>query len=62
MKLDFDKDFDRVDHEFLWATLVVMQLDPGVIALIQGLVTNIEAKVHVNGLFTCPFPLECGMR
>lgn len=52
MKLGFEKAFDHVDHEFLWATLTATQLDPLVIGLIQGLVTNAEAKVHVNGLFT----------
>lgn len=56
MKLDFKKAFDRVDHEYLWATLHMMQLDPFVINFIQGLVTNAEAKVHVNGLFTPSFP------
>lgn len=61
MKLDFQKAFDRVDHEFLWATLSAMNLDPGMIVLIQGLITNVEAKVHVNGLFTCAFPLEHGV-
>lgn len=63
MKLDFEKVFDRVDHKFLWETLLAMQLDLGVIALIQGtLVTNVEVKVHVNGLFTPSFLLERGVR
>lgn len=52
MKLDFEKTFDEVDHEFLWATLSAMNLDPRVITLIQGLVCNAKAKVHVNGIFT----------
>lgn len=38
------------------------ELDPFVISLIQGMVTNAEAKIHVNGLFTWPFPLERGVR
>lgn len=62
MKLDFKNVFDRVDHDFLWATLAAMQLDPWVIALLHGLVTNAEAKVHINGLFTYSFPLEHGVR
>lgn len=60
--LDFAKACDKIDHWFLWETLRVMRLDPFVIRLIQGLVMNAEAKVHVNGLFTQPFPLERGVR
>lgn len=61
MKLDFEKAFDWVDHDFLWDTLSAMQLDPMVIVLIQGLVFGAEAKVHINGLFTQSFSLECGV-
>lgn len=38
-----------------------MNLDPFVLSLIQGLVLNAKAKVHVNGLFTPSFPLEWGV-
>lgn len=62
VKLDFAKAYDRVDHSFLWATLKAMRLDSFVIQLIQGLVLNVEAKVHMNGLFTESFPLEHGVR
>lgn len=60
MKLNFKKVFDKVDHELLWDTLFAMNLDPKVMPLIQGLVMGVEAKVHVNGMFTCSFPLEWG--
>lgn len=62
MKLDFEKAFDHINHEYLWATLFAMQLDPMVIILLQGLVTNAQANVHVNGLFTQSFPLERGVK
>lgn len=62
MKLDFAKAYDRIDHGFLWETLKAMRLDPFLIQLIQGLVCNAEAKVHVNGLFTKAFPLDRGVR
>lgn len=61
LKLDFEKAFDRVDHGFWWATLWAMNLDPFVLSLIKGLVLNVEAKVHINGLFTPSFPLQCGV-
>lgn len=63
LKLDFEKAFDCVDHSFLWATLHVMNLNPHVLTLIQGLITNVEAKVHVNGFFTrLPLGMWCPPR
>lgn len=61
LKLDFEKLFDRVDHDYLWATLAAMVLDPFVITLLQGTIRNVEAEVHVNGLYTLPFDLERGV-
>lgn len=40
----------------------MMRMDPFIIQLIQGLVENTEAKVHVNGLFIQSFPLEREVR
>lgn len=62
MKLDFEKAFNQVDHNYLWAMLIAMDLDPFVITLIQGLVCDAKAKVHVNGLFARSSPLERGVR
>lgn len=42
--------------------LKAMHLDPHIICLIQGLVSNAKVKVHVNGMFTRPFPLDRGVR
>lgn len=62
MKLNFKKAFDHVDHNFIWVMLKAMHVDPFVITLIWGLVTNAKEKVYVNGLFTMAFPLERGVR
>lgn len=62
MKLDFTIAFDRVDHDYLWATLAAMHLDLFVITLLQGLISGVEATVHVNRLYTGSFPLEHGVR
>lgn len=38
-----------------------MDLDPFVILLLKGLITDVVAKVHVNSLYTQKFPLERGV-
>lgn len=38
-----------------------MKMDLFFINLLIGLVRNVEAKVHVNGLYTRSFPLERGV-
>lgn len=62
VKLDFAKAYNRIDHSLLQDTLTIMCMDLWVIRLIQGLVLNAEAKVHVNGFFIESFPLEYGVR
>lgn len=62
MKLDFEKAFNWVDPNYLWATLSAMDLDPFIITLLQGMICEAKVKVHVNGLFTQSFPLEQGVR
>lgn len=62
LKLDFEKAYDRVDHGFLWATLMEMNVDPRVLTLIKGLIMNAHSKVHINGLFIKPFLLQRGGR
>lgn len=62
MKLDFAKAYDKINHSYMWKTLQAMRLDPFVIRLIQGLVLNVEANVHMNGFFTQSFSLEHGVR
>lgn len=60
-KLNFEKAFDWVDHNHLWATLSTMDLDPFIITLLQGMIYDAKSKVHINGLFTQSFPLERGV-
>ncbi|KAL3679445.1 hypothetical protein R1sor_022401 [Riccia sorocarpa] len=59
-KLDFEKAFDRIQHDFLWDTLRKMNVCLKFIALANMLVANGKAKVHVNGLFTQTFQLRRG--
>ncbi|KAL3699252.1 hypothetical protein R1sor_017274 [Riccia sorocarpa] len=61
-KLDFSKAFDRVQHEFLWATMRQMNFGSEYIQLVQGLVAQGSAKIHLNGASTTSFPLKRGAR
>lgn len=62
MKADFVKDYDRVEHIFIWDTMTVLGYHPHMIKLAKGLVEKAESKVHVNGLFTEPIKLDRGVR
>ncbi|KAL3681018.1 hypothetical protein R1sor_023974 [Riccia sorocarpa] len=61
-KLDFMKAFDRVQHQFLWDTMLAMEFPLEFIDLVKCLVANGTAKVHINGLYTDQFQLERGVR
>ncbi|KAL3675120.1 hypothetical protein R1sor_025068 [Riccia sorocarpa] len=60
-KLDFEKAFDRVQHEFLWDTLARLNLSEDFSQLIKMLVGKGRAKVCINGK-TNSITLERGVR
>lgn len=62
IKLDFEKAFDRVDHDYLWDTMEALGLGDTFIALIKGLTIGATAAVHLNGCSTYHFNLERGVR
>ncbi|KAL3685807.1 hypothetical protein R1sor_003829 [Riccia sorocarpa] len=62
MKLDFQKAYDRVAHQFLWDTLRSSGMDADNVELIKGLVIGGHSLVHVNGQFTEEFPILRGVR
>ncbi|KAL3694931.1 hypothetical protein R1sor_008582 [Riccia sorocarpa] len=61
-KLDFEKAFDRVQHEYLWDLLAAMNFNQHFISMAQMLISNGQAKVHINGRFTKTFKLQRGVR
>ncbi|KAL3679387.1 hypothetical protein R1sor_022343 [Riccia sorocarpa] len=61
-RLDFEKAFDRVQHEFLWATLRQMKISHKFISMVQMLVGKGRAKVQVNGVMTETIELQRGVR
>lgn len=62
LKLDFEKAFDRVNFEYIWATLIAMGLGGKFLLLIKGLVLGGSVKIHVNGLFSEDIALDRGVR
>jgi hypothetical protein len=59
--LDFQKDYDRVDHGYICAVMQAYEFTSKFMELIQGLVTSNTAKVHFNCWFTEKFNLGRGV-
>ncbi|KAL3688085.1 hypothetical protein R1sor_014394 [Riccia sorocarpa] len=62
VKLDFEKAYDRVGHQYLWQTMEAMNISPKFIALTKGLIEGTTSKLHVAGTFSREIPLERGVR
>ena len=60
--IDFEKAFDTVEWDFLFATLRQFNFDPIFITWIQLLYTNISACTTNNGYLSKRFPLSRGIR
>lgn len=59
---DFVKVYDRVEHVFLWETLVAVGFDHKFISIVRGLMEEGFSKVHFNGMFMMEIPLFRGVR
>ncbi|KAL3695157.1 hypothetical protein R1sor_008808 [Riccia sorocarpa] len=62
VKLDFEKAYDRVGHEYLWQTMEAMNISEKFIRLTRGLVEGATSKLHINGFFSKEIILERGVR
>ncbi|CAM6091071.1 unnamed protein product [Calypogeia fissa] len=62
LKLDFEKAFDRVRHDYLWETLVCLGFSSHLISLIQALLIDAYSRVHINGTFSLEIHLRRGVR
>lgn len=60
--LDFENAFDKVDFEYIWATLKALGLRGKFLQLIQGFILGAHMKVHINGEFLQPIAIEHGVR
>ncbi|KAK3529415.1 hypothetical protein QTP70_031134, partial [Hemibagrus guttatus] len=60
--LDQEKAFDRVGHEYLWKVLETFGFNPGFIAMIKVLYSEIKSVLKVNGGLCAPFKVLRGIR
>jgi hypothetical protein len=62
LELNFQKAFDQVGFKYLSAALKAIGLGGKFQQLVQGLVSNAEAWIHINGLFSEPIEIQRGVR
>ncbi|OAE26836.1 hypothetical protein AXG93_1429s1010 [Marchantia polymorpha subsp. ruderalis] len=62
VKLDFEKAYDRVEHNYLWDTMNKCGLGQQFTALVKGLTVGASTAVHINGAKTYRFPVGRGVR
>lgn len=62
LKLDFEKAFDQVEHEYIWAVLDRIGLGGTFLKLVKGLLAGAISKVHINGMFTEEIPITRGVQ
>lgn len=62
LSLDFNKAFDRVEHDFLFSVLNKVGFGKRVRSWIELMYSNARSRVKCNGLLTDPFDLERSVR
>ncbi|KAL2610753.1 hypothetical protein R1flu_022445 [Riccia fluitans] len=58
LKLDFEKAFDRVEHEFLWDTMAKLGLGDQFINLVKGLTMGAQTLLNLHGGFPPRFGVQ----
>ena len=59
--LDQEKAFDRVEHEFLFATMKAFGIGNSFIGWLKVIYSNATTTIKVNGFHTNPIPLTRGL-
>ena len=60
--LDQEKAYDKINHEYLWATLKAFNLPDFFINTVKALYQNAETKVAINGFMSEPYKIKRGIR
>src|SRR6185295_15943376 len=59
---DQQKAYDHVHYTYMIECLEAFGFPPTFVRAVQGLYSNLQGKVLVNGHLTRPFQLKCGVR
>ncbi len=62
VSMDQEKAFDRVEHKYLWETLIAFGFTPGFINKIKTLYFNVQSVLKINGVLSAPFQVQRGIR
>ena len=60
--LDFEKAFDRVDHDFMFTCLEEFGIGNKFVSMVKLLYSGAQSKVRINNEDSEPFPLLSGVR
>lgn len=60
--LDQEKAYDKIKHDYLWATLEKFNLPPTFIKTIKALYQNAHTQVAINGILSQPYQVTRGVR
>lgn len=59
--LHFEKAFDQVDFDYIWAMLTTLGLGGKFLQLVKGLILRAHVKIHMNGRFSTEVKIEHGV-
>lgn len=62
LKLDFEKAFDRIEHDYLHATLENLGFSGRFVEAIKTLIEDVVSCVQFNGTYSLEFELKRGVR
>ena len=62
LQIDFYKAFDSISHDFILSTASKLQIPTTLINWIKIFLTNLSAKLNLNGSLSTPIPVKFGIR
>ena len=62
LQIDFYKAFDSISHDFILSTASKLQIPTTLINWIKIFLTNLSAKLNLNGSLSTPIPVKCSIR
>jgi ribonuclease HI len=60
--LDQEKAYDKIRHDYLWATLERFNIPPTFINTVKALYSNAHTRVAINGALSHPYKVTRGVR